>query len=417
MHQNPKGTPEAAHLSKVRWPRMTPIMVTPQSRPPIEPYRMFFPLGVGYAALGAGLWLVALPGWVPYPAALHRMLMIQGFELCFVVGFLLTALPGLTHSRPTTRAESGTAFAALALFGPFALVGLDGAAHVCALLALLGVVAAMARRLPRASQKPPAEFVHVGLGMLFGITGSVLLIAQSFGAQAFGPPRFADHLLSIGMLLTLVLGVGSLLVPTFIGMRGPLEIPGIAKAHEWLPKFIFHASIAALFVGAFALEAMDAPLWGARLRAAAATIVLAMAWKLHRGPGRGDRSAWSMWGAGAFMLIGLWLAALGSHWTLAGLHIVFIGGFGLLTFAIATRVVIAHGKHGFPSEHLLLKASVVTLLLAALAARVIGELRPERALHWYALSGAVWTLACIVWFSAAWPRIRHNAVPAKPASN
>ena len=385
------------------------------SRSPIEPYRLCFPLGLLYGVIGASLWIVAATNGLWYPAVLHRTLMIEGFELSFVVGFLLTALPGLTHSRPTSGAEAGTAFAALALFGVFALLGWHGAAHLCTIVALLSVIVAAARRLPTASQPPPEEFVHVGLGLLFGLAGAGLLAAEAFGMAPVGPPRFTSHLLSIGMVLTLVLGVGSLLVPTFIGMRGPLEIIGIAKAHERLPRRLFHVAIALALLAAFVLEFRDEPVWGARLRAAAASVVVLLAWKLTRGPGRGDRSAWSMWGSGVFLVLGLAVAALGPHWSMAGLHIVFIGGFGLLTFAIATRAVIAHGKFGLPAEPKVLGAAVVMLLLAALTGRVLAELRPAGALHWYALSASLWVLASAMWFRAAWPRIRRVAVLTPPS--
>lgn len=384
------------------------------SRSPIEPYRLCFPLGLVYGVIGASLWIVAATNGLWYPAVLHRTLMIEGFEMSFVVGFLLTALPGLTHSRPTSGAEAGTAFGALALFGLFALLGWQGAAHLCTLAALLTVVVAAARRLPTASQAPPEEFVHLGLAMLLGIAGASLLAAESFGMPPFGPPRFTSHLLSVGMVLTLVLGVGSLLVPTFIGMRGPLEIIGIAKAHERLPRRLFHGAIALALLAAFVLELRDAPVWGARVRAAAAAAVVLLAWKLTRGPGRGDRSAWSMWGSGVFLVLGLVVAALGPHWSMAGLHIVFIGGFGLLTFAIATRVVIAHGKFGLPAEPRVLQAPAVLLLLAALVSRVVAEVRPEGALHGYALSAAFWVLACTWWIGAAWPRILRVAPPPVP---
>src|SRR4030065_420050 len=89
----------------------------------MEPYRLLFPLGVAYAIAGALVWTVAALGWMPYPGPLHRALMIQGFEQSFVVGFLLTALPGLTHSERCRPAELAAGFAAMAAFGVFAFGG------------------------------------------------------------------------------------------------------------------------------------------------------------------------------------------------------------------------------------------------------------------------------------------------------
>src|SRR5215470_15370218 len=58
-----------------------------------DPYRVLFPLGLLFGLIGAGSWPVHLLGIGPYPAALHRALMVQGFEHGFVLGFLLTAMP------------------------------------------------------------------------------------------------------------------------------------------------------------------------------------------------------------------------------------------------------------------------------------------------------------------------------------
>ena len=109
-------------------------------------------------------------------------------------------------------------------------------------------------------------------------------------------PRFGDRLLSLGMVLSLVLGVGGLLVPTFSGMRDPLEIPLIARPHERGPRLAFYAAVMAALIAAFALEIAGLPSAGAIVRALAGSAILMMVWKLPRGPGRGDLSAYAMWG-------------------------------------------------------------------------------------------------------------------------
>jgi len=70
-----------------------------EAAPPLEPYRLLFPLGVLAGLIGAGAWPLHALGWLPWPGALHRALMMQGFEHGFVLGFLLTAIPGLTRGR------------------------------------------------------------------------------------------------------------------------------------------------------------------------------------------------------------------------------------------------------------------------------------------------------------------------------
>src|SRR5436190_2157637 len=66
----------------------------------LDPYRLLFPIGLTYGILGAGLWPLHSLGILEYPGIAHRRLMIQGFEQCFVLGFLLTAMPGITKGPP-----------------------------------------------------------------------------------------------------------------------------------------------------------------------------------------------------------------------------------------------------------------------------------------------------------------------------
>ena len=70
------------------------------------PYRLFFPLGVLNGLLGVGHWALWSVGWIetsePY---FHASIQVQGFLACFVVGFLMTALPRFLGSTSSTRLE------------------------------------------------------------------------------------------------------------------------------------------------------------------------------------------------------------------------------------------------------------------------------------------------------------------------
>ena len=381
----------------------------------MEPYRLLFPLGVAYAIAGALVWTVAALGWMPYPGPLHRALMIQGFEQSFVVGFLLTALPGLTHSERCRPAELAAGFAAMAAFGVFAFGGWLLGAQIAGLAALLTLVVAAARRLGRRAPGPAEELLFVAFGLLAGLAGGALLAAQAAGAPAWGPPRFAERLLSLGMVLSLVLGVGGLLVPTFAGMRGPLVIPGVAGPHERGPRRALYLSLIAVFVAAFTAEFLGRAVPGALLRAAAASALGLLVWKLFRLPGRRALSSFAMWGAGWLVIAGLWWVAADPARPMAGLHVVFLGGFGLLTFAIATRVVVAHGGHGIAAEPVVLGPGVVTLLALGLIARLWADFQPAVATMLLGASGALWAAGWALWGWRALPRIARTAPPPRPA--
>jgi uncharacterized protein involved in response to NO len=415
----PAGAPRPATGNPMVTPvpgGAAPASGRPTQTPAVhDPYRLLFPLGIAYAIAGTLLWTLHAAGLIAYPGALHRAFMIEGFELSFVLGFLLTAMAAFTHGQRCTRGELAAAFCAQALFGTLALAGAPTAAHAVALLALLLLARALVTRVRRAPAPPPEEFLFVAFGLLCGLAGVTLLMLESAGL-ALGPPRLGIRLLSLGMVLSLVLGLGGLLVPTFSGMRDPLVIPGLARAHERPPRRVLYLTLIALFTAAFALEALDQAGAGAGLRALAATVIGLLVWKLYRLPGRQDLPAFVLWSAGWMVLAGLWLTVLAPAHALAGEHVVFVGGFGLITFGIATRVVVSHGRHPITIEPGVLNQPVVLALVLALLVRVIAEWSPANLIAaLWGVSGLLWAVAWGLWAARALPRIvRVVEVTAPP---
>src|SRR5687767_13942997 len=75
----------------------------------VAPYRVLFPVGAAFAIAGALPWIVYAWAGGGYPAMLYRAWMIEGFELCFVLGFLLTAMPAFTRGERRRTWELGVA--------------------------------------------------------------------------------------------------------------------------------------------------------------------------------------------------------------------------------------------------------------------------------------------------------------------
>lgn len=376
------------------------------ARAPLDPYRVLFPLGVLAGLVGVGAW--PLHAWLgaPWPGVLHRALMMQGFEHGFVLGFLLTAIPGFTHGERCRPLERWLAVILLSAGIAASLAGLAAAAQVAFALSIVLVAVAAARRIVRATNPPPEEFVFIGLALLLGLAGASWQLAEALGwAPPWPAPRFGERLVSLGMVLSLVLGVGTLLVPVFAQIRDPLVIPGIARPHERSGRRAFYGVVIAALVGAFALDAAGLPRAGMGLRALAAVAMVGWVWKLWRKPGRSTIPTWSMWVAGWMVPLGLAIAAASPFLVLAGLHVTFIGGFGLLTIAIGTRVVIAHGRFPISDEPLTLDPQVAFGLGLGLVLRVVAELDTARITLWLGASGLAWFLAWALWFARALPRI------------
>ncbi|MGE5175282.1 MAG: NnrS family protein [Hyphomicrobiales bacterium] len=370
-----------------------------------DPYRILFPLGVAYGLTGAALWPLHALGWIPYPATLHWTLMAQGFQHCFILGFLLTAMPSFMHAEHCGRTELSIGVAAMAAFGVAALAGWPAIAQACYLATLVLVVGMAIRRRRQGAPSPPVEFVLVAFGIALAAAGSLLIAGEALGLAAEPSPRLGIRLVWLGMILSSVLGVGGLLVPTFSAMREPLVIPGIARPHERAPRRRLYAGVALLLLASLALEATGHAPAGALLRAATASLVLLLVWKLFRAPGRTDLLSYSIWTAGWMIFAGLWLMALFPLRPLLGAHVVLIGGFALLTAGIGTRVVVRHGGYPLGEEGRVLRAGVVALLGVALAARVAAELAPDARAALLSASALAWIAAWTTWGAGAWPRV------------
>ncbi len=370
-----------------------------------DPYRILFPFGVAFALWGALVWPLTLAGWLPYPGPTHRALMMQGFELSFVLGFLFTAMPGFTHGPKARPFELVTAAVLMLALGVSAAAGAFVAAAACGAAAMAWAGLALVRRVIAKRVLPPEEFMFVGLGLALGIAGTIWNALLLAGTVLEPTPYFAQRLVSLGMMLSLVLGLGALLVPAFAGIADPLAIPGLARAHERGGRRTLYLVMALLLVAAFGLEASGHAAAGAAMRAGVATIVLLWVWKLPAPSARNDTFSVALRIAGGCVLAGLWLAALAPRHAIAGHHVMFIGGFGLLTMGIATRVVVSHGRHPIILERRLLPAWQVAAVLLAALARAWAEYPPAPRMELLGVSGVVWTLAWIGWMRGALPLI------------
>ena len=413
------GPPAPLRIAPIEAPTLESVKPRPpDARPALEPYRVLFPLGALFAVAGVAPWIAAaiVPG--PWPGLLHAGLMIQGFELCFVTGFLLTAMPAFTHGEKCRPWELAVVAAGAAAFGALQAAGLAAAAGAVFAVTLLFTLVALARRVRLGGAAPPEEFLLVGLGVLLGIAGGALQALAAAGVLAEPAPRFALRLVSRGMMPALVLGLGGLLVPTFAMMKDPLAIAGIARAGQRLPRRLFVLSIGALLVAALALEAAGRPGAGAWARAAAGVASTMLAWKLWRPPGRKVTLSWALWAAGWCVALGLLAAAALPAYEITAWHVVFVGGYGLLTLAIATRVVVSHGGHEMREEGLVLGPAAVAAVGLALALRVAGNGASPEALALDALAAAAWAFAWTWWLARAWPRVRSTRrrmmMPAPP---
>jgi len=370
----------------------------------MEPYRPLFVIGLAHALAGTLVWMLAGMGLLVYPGILHRTLMIEGFEQSFIAGFLLTALGGLTHGGRSTTLEVTLVIVAQLGVGVAALTGHLVLAHVCFLAGMLVLlVAAVSRARPgRSHGSPPQELIFIVTALVSGLAGASMLVAGAVKLDGF-LLAFGNRVVTFGEVLTLVVGVGAILVPKFLGHRSPVTVSTVARPW-WRGRIGLYWIVALLLTGSLVLEVLGVSLPAAAARAIAVTAILLGVWKIHEGRTE-NRLALVLRLAGYAILAGLWAALFLPARPLIGEHIVFVGGLGLLTMGIASRVVVAHGGWPAEDEAGLLHPFCLIALAITLVVRLSAEIVPEHAPTLWAASGILWMVAWLAWGSRAVPRI------------
>jgi hypothetical protein len=267
---------------------------------------------------------------------------------------------------------------------------------------VLFIAAGIRSRRGQAQGRPPRELIFIVTALLLGLAGAIVLL---LGAGSSDGARLAlgMRLVAQGEVLTLVVGVGSILVPAFLGHRMQGLVTKVDRPGD-RGKLVFYVVIAVILVATFILEAYGLERIAAAAREAAISAVLLGVWRIQRG-GTSGRLPLTLRAAGFAILVGLWtIVIMGAH-PLLGEHVVFIGGYGFLTMGIATRVVVAHGGWPPQDEARLLHPAILLALVAALGLRVAAELVPAQASALWGAAGALWSVAWLAWAAGAVPRI------------
>lgn len=369
--------------------------------PAPDPYRFFFPLGWALGIWGALVWILGAAR-IPYErlAAVHPDLMIGAFLFAFVCGFLMTAIPRFTSTPRASRTEIGAQMLILLTITATGIQENVPAMRGAVLIGLSALLAFVMRRFARRTANPPPTFVFIGVGIACGLSGVALLVATDFGLLGTAVIPTARALYLHGLVLSLVLGVGGRLIPALLGfapMPNPDAPPGapLTAYARALPPSVWAG--AAALLASFPLDAWPAAALGLRLRAAVVVFVAVRFWSIHRAPHAKTRLAYWLWISAWLTVLGYVAAALWPRRAADILHIAFIGGFGLMTLLVATRVTVAHGGHGAEAENSPVLGVTAVLVLLALLVRLSVAWAPHDAPHQVVYAAAWWILALLVW--------------------
>ncbi len=376
---------------------------------PTEPFRIFFPLATLLGISGVSLWPLFFAGLHKfYPGPMHARLMIEGFLAGFVLGFLGTALPRLLSAPALRRGELWT-LVGLYLLTAGLHIGEQPRAGDAAFIALmLCFGACMIARVRGRLELPPPGFVLVAFGFLSGLAGPVLWLCGLQGWVSGSVMTFGSILLNQAFVLVPILGIGTFLFPRFLRLR---DVRSMAEERTasigWWRRAALSFITGIALLASFWLEASQpsAPA-AAWLRVIAVFIYLATMIPFHRQSLPLQTAPLAAQLALLALVAGLSFPLLWPSQRLAGLHIVFLGGFSLITFTVATRVVLGHSGNEALFETRLPSLQIATfLLLAGAALRAIGDFSPERP-HWLSAASYAWMLAAGVWGFSVLPKVR-----------
>ncbi len=396
---------------------LTPIEPVP-SRPtrptffelcPGEPFRIFFPLGLALGIIGVTLWPLYFAGAiVTYPSVAHARLMIEGMMAAFIFGFLGTAGPRLTETAAFSWREVGGVLALQLAACAAHLAGQPLPGDAIFLVALLFFVRTIGLRFRARSDLPPPNFVLVGLGLISGVLGTALIVwTEAMDGSSIGY-RFGSALLNQGFVLFPVLGAGAFLLRMFLGRSAGDDAPTLrAPSADWSAKARLYGALGATVLASFALDTLDFPRAAGVVRALAIAAYLVVGMPIFARPASFLAHC---------LRLGLWLVAFAPTWLvifpfrpLAGLHVEFIGGFSVIVFTVATRVIFGHGGQAhLLNRRLPFLMVVVALLILSLLTRIGADFVGKSRVEHLVLAAAIWLAAALIWGLRV---LRHVTTP------
>lgn len=365
-----------------------------------EPFRVFFISGALWSIVGVSLWPLFYAGKLSfYPGIGHARLMIEAFGGAFVIGFLGTAGPRMASAPKLHPVELLWLFA-LHQAGAICHLRLQhffgDALFIALLLSLL--VSLVSRMVVFRKNLPPPQLLLALTGLICGIAGAALSLLPSTGMD-LPRLRLSQLLIYQGLLLPPVLGIGSFLFPRMLG--GDFGEP--TSPQQTRNKYARTIGAALLIMSSFFVESFGFPLTGYALRVITATayLLLEVRWrKKDTDPPRGSLAA-GMQLSLVMGFCGLTLAGFFYVQHIAIEHLLYIGGFGLLTLIVASRVLFGHSGDlaGFEKRSWFVRFLILLGILAA-TTRAVPAFVPQVTIshHQYAAwTWAILALLCLLW--------------------
>jgi len=329
------------------------------------------------------------------PAHWHAHEMIYGYSVAVIAGFLLTAVPNWT-GLPTPRKAPLLVLFALWLV-PRVLLLVEVPLGWAALfdlafdLALMGPIAWPIVRAKRWKQLGVlAKLVLLGVGNTLFYLGALGGLTHGVGWGIYT---------GLYLVIALILTMGKRLVPFFIerGVGYAVQL-GVVKAADVIGLVLFLLWFAFdVFVGSRSVAAFFAILLFA----------------LHTWQWLGWHTLgiwkkpllWGLYGAYGAIVIGFLLYALAGWGLISPLlatHAFAVGGIGLMTLSMMTRVTLGHTGHSVSTSSVWVFSSLILVGLATVVRVFLPLVLPQLYMTWMLLAQTLWIVAFAVFVGVHW---------------
>ncbi len=318
----------------------------------------------------------------------------------------MTAVPQFTGADRCQKWECALGAAIFLLLMAVSFSENRAPFHLASLISFFALISYCLKRFLKRKNTPPRFFVFVGLGLLMGTAGVLILLLSEIGLIPESWFKFGKLLYTQGMILALVLGVGTHLLPAIWGWSD-LPIQPVGKSEESLKKNLLPVlGLAAALIFSFCVESTGYFALGQGIRAVLVSYLAVMKWNMLRKPKTRGRLSFWLWVSAWSLCLGLWLPLFFPLYAIHMMHFAFIGGFGLMTLMVASRVTLAHGGYGYRVEvrSRLLTTSAVLILISA-ATRLSAPGIPRIYLHHLAYAAIVWISAMLIWSVVLIPKM------------
>jgi uncharacterized protein involved in response to NO len=374
-----------------------------------EPFRVLFPAAVLAGIMGALLWPLHFWGVVPhYPGLTHARMMANGFFGGVIFGFLGTALPrvlGVPTLGLRMVAVLLTGHIGMAAFYFYGKIIPGDAIFLSLLILFLGCLAV---RFGKREDLPPPSFALVLLALFCAAAGSGLSIWTNL--QEEPNPRWISlqKLLSYqGLVLLPILGVGGFLLPRFFGLPPKRDLPeSPAPTPEWKRGALLSGFVGSAIVASFFIEVYGWMRVAYAIRFGTALAFILLEIPVFRFEKINNVLALSLRLSFVCMLAGFACLIFWPAYRVGLLHLTLIGGFAIITFTVATRVILGHsGNSAMLAQPNRWFWIVVGMMLFGMATRISGDFWPKITMTHYTYGALLWAAAAVLWSARIFPKL------------